>query len=362
MTILDRYLSRRLIAMVLRIIMSLVMLFVIIDLLTARQDSIARFDVPAGMVVLYYLTFVPTILFEYQAVALAVLIAGLMVLGKAAQDQEVTAALAGGISLRRIVLGPVMVALGLAVASFFAEDTLGVRAAALAERIEEQYFSKFSGENRTGISWTNLGGGWTCHILKFNRVALTGEDVFIHRFDTDEIQEIRARRIFWDKARSCWFLEQGRWCSFNPRQEWEQKVLRITQIAAPFQESPEELFALEQPANAKSARTLAHDLHHAETLGMPVNSYWVDYYAKFARPALCFIMIWLAIPFAIRLRRGGIAIGFGVSIAIALAYLLLFYVSMGLGYLDKIPPLLAAWLANGCFLALGLALFRKTPT
>ena len=62
------------------------------------------------------------------------------------------------------------------------------------------------------------------------------------------------------------------------------------------------------------------------------------------------------------LRRGGIAIGFGVSIAIAIAYLMLFYLSLGLGHLEKINPFVAAWLANAVFFMIGIHLFRKTPT
>ena len=73
-------------------------------------------------------------------------------------------------------------------------------------------------------------------------------------------------------------------------------------------------------------------------------------------------MIWLAIPFAMRLRRGGLAISFGASIAVAISFLILFVIGMTLGHVDRLPPLAAAWLANGVFLAIGLVLFYRTPT
>ena len=131
---------------------------------------------------------------------------------------------------------------------------------------------------------------------------------------------------------------------------------------APITESPEDLFALEEPADTKSAATLLADIRRAETRGVPVQSPWTDLYAKFSQPALCFVIIGLAIPFAIRIRRGGLAIGFGVSIAIGLTYLVLFRISMSLGHAGRLPPPVAAWLANFMFLALGLVLIRKTPT
>ncbi len=361
MTLLDRYMARRQLSAIAKILITLVGFFILVDLLTHRQDNIIKYDIPLSVAGLYYLTLIPTILFEYQAAALAILISGLMVLGKAAQDQEITAALAGGISLRKIVRAPILIALLVGIAAFFIEDTAGVRAAHVADAIEREYFSRF-GQHRTGISWTNLGDGWTCHILKFNREANTGEDVFIHRITQQTVEEIRAKKIYWDAYYKRWMLEDGRWFSFNRTQAWEQRVQRITRRQAPFNEPPSELFALEKPAASKSARILAHDLHAAEAMGLPVQTHWVDFHSKFARPALAFVMIWLAIPFAIRLRRGGIAIGFGLSIVIALAYLLLFYISIGLGHLGQLPPILAAWLANAIFLCIGLYLFRSTPT
>ncbi len=362
MTLLDRYLARRMAATLLQIMLAMVLLYVIIDLLTTRQNNIAKYDIPWLVVVQYYLATAPVILFQYQTTALAVLIAGLMVLGRAAQDQEITAALAGGVSLRRLVCAPAAVALLVAVGAFLFEDTLGVRAAQNVAHIEREYFSQFQRPENPVVSLAHLRGGWTCHILKFNREALTGQDVYIHAITKDSVNEIRAHRIFWDEGRSQWMLEDGRVFTFDPKKEWEQKVERITQMPAPFNETPEELFCLEKPSKEKSFRQLGADLRHAEERGMPVNAQWVDFHAKFARPALCFVMIWLAIPFAIRLRRGGIMMGFGVSIAIALAYLLVFYVTMGLGQLDKLNPAIAAWFANVLFFAAGLVMFHKTPT
>ncbi|MBI3117122.1 MAG: LptF/LptG family permease, partial [Candidatus Hydrogenedentes bacterium] len=89
MTLLDRYLGRRLISLLVKIMLSLVLLFVLVDLLTHRADNITEFDIPLHIVALYYLALAPMILFKFQAAALAVLVAGLMVLGRAAQDNEV---------------------------------------------------------------------------------------------------------------------------------------------------------------------------------------------------------------------------------------------------------------------------------
>ena len=372
MSILDRYLAKRFLGTLGRILFALIFLVVLVDLLTHRQDNIIKYQIPAGIVVRYYLCFLPTILFEYHALAVSVLIAGLMVFGRAAQDNEAVAALAGGISLRRLALAPVALALLIALASFGIGESWGVRATREMSRIEKEYFAKLESSPRDGVSWTNLadrsgapnaaGRKWTCHIMRFNRRALTGQDVLMHSIDAGLVREIRARRIYWEPESKQWLLEDGLFFTAYPERGMEQNTERITQMPAPFQEKPEELFALEERPDTKSFAALAADLHRAAKLGMPVAGQWVDYHAKFARPALCFIMMFLAIPFAMRLRRGGVAAGFGLSIAVGLAYLLVYLGCIGLGHLGELPPPVAAWLPNLLFLGVGAGLLRHTPT
>ena len=360
-TLLDRYFSKRLLGTVVRAAVALALIVIVIDLLTARRRQIEKYDVPLEQILEYYAAFVPIVLFKYQAAAVSLLVSGLLVFGRAAQDNEITAALAGGIGLRRLACAPLLLALALSVGAFFVSDSLGVAAYQRFDRLDKEYFRRFAPGERQGISWTNLSGGWTAHIGKFNRRALTGEDIIVHAVTPQWVQDIQAGRIFWDPERAQWMLENGRWFVFDRKGQVE-KTTRITQLAAPFTEPPERLFALDLPPDAKTAAELRRDLHLAQGLGMPVQAQWVDYHAKFAQPALLFIMALLAIPFAVRVRRGGVAISFGISVAIGLGYVFVFLVAMGLGHIQKLPPLAAAWLPNVLFFALGLILLRRTPT
>jgi lipopolysaccharide export system permease protein len=358
MKTLDRYLLRRMTGTLLRSIFALVAIYVLIDLLTHRETDILKYNVPADVVVRYYIAFIPQIL--YRVAPFAVLITGLLVLGDAAQNNEITAVLAGGISLRRLVLAPLCVCLAFAAALFAFNETVGAMAAREANRINENYFSQHPEIQRKGVSWANLSGKWTCHIDKFNRIALTGEGILMHADEGDVFEQIEARRIYWDESAGQWILEDGRWYSI--RGEREATGQRIRQQPAPFEESPNELFALEQPMETKTSGELMTEILSAEKRAIPASSLWVDYHAKFSQPALSFVMIWLAIPFALRVRRGGLGISFGISIVIAIAYLLVFSATMGLGHAGRLSPPIAAWLANALFFAAGAFLFWRTPT
>jgi lipopolysaccharide export system permease protein len=361
MTVLDRYLFSRQAGMVLRALLSLVVLFIFIDLLTHLNDAIRKHEVPWQIVARYYLAMTPLIVTEYVA-PFAMLVATLLVVGDAAQNNETTAALAGGISLRRFMRMPVLVALLAACGLLALQETVGVSAARTARDIENNYFSRNPDIQRRPATWVQLGGRWTCHILKYNRLAHTGEGVFIYALEPGRHHQIQAQRIWWDPDQSKWMLERGWWTEFDPNSDAQLLNERITRREAPFSEAPEALLSFEQPPHTKTAGELMQDIRHARERNMVVRDMLVDLHTRFARPPLAFIMALIAIPCAIRMRRGGLAIGFGAGIAIALVYLAVFSLSVGLGQMGKVDPIVAAWAANALFLATALVMIARTPT
>jgi len=360
MTILDRHFTYRFVATFAKTVFALVVLFCIIDLLAERRNDIIEHDIPPSVIFAYYVARVPALM--YQIAPLAVLISGLLVFGEASQHREVTASLAGGVSLRRLVRGPVLAAMVIAVGVFALDQNVGAVSIERAETIEKDYFMQGADDQRAGVSWPALPGNWTCHILKFNRLAKSGETVHMYALREDANEHIVARRIYWHPERQAWLIEDGWWFVNSPDWRNERSRTRITRAEAPIAEPPETLFALEQSAETKTAAELLRDIRRAEARGQSAASQWVDYHAKYSYPAICFIMIFLAIPFALRLRRGGLAISAGASVAIAITFMVAFGFFHKLGQIGALPPALGAWFANLVFFAAGLILFARTPT
>jgi lipopolysaccharide export system permease protein len=359
---LDRYLMGEMTDLVIRIVGALLGLFIVIDILTHRRPQILAHDVEWTVVVQYYLMLIPQLLREYQLGALGILIAGLFIIGRVAQRQELTAILASGISLRRIILGPVIVALFFSAGLFAMGELLGPTATRASMEIEKRYFGadrKGDRGGRSGVFWPRLENGWHCDIRKFNREAMTGEGVTMFAQFPDREEKISAKRIYWDPDDSHWIMERGHWGVMYGDGNTSR---RITQEVAPFQNTPEQLFAAEVDSGAYSARELNKIRGEYPATNRTGRTLAVDYHLKYSSPMLSFVMIWLAIPFAVKLRKGGLALGITLSILIGMAYLLTFLLTTSLGYSGVISPVLSAWLANGLFLFLGALLFYRTPT
>lgn len=365
MKTLDAHMTRRMLLAFSGTLLVFLLLFVVIDLLTHRRVIILQHEVSSSTVARYYLFLVPRLLLEYHLAALSVLIAGLFVLGSAAQHNEFTALFSCGVSLRRIARVPFLMACGVSILLFIMGETIAPTSAKAALGIERQYFGKHSGKafaDRPGISWANLNGGWTFHTLKFNRVALTGEDVLILSQRENEHEMIRAKRIYWDPEEKGWILESVKWTIFFPDKGMAAIVHRFAQVRAPLEETPEELFAPLEDTSTRNAASLREVMDSASKKGVPLTRLKVGYYGKFAKPFLPIVMIWLAVPFASRGNRGVLSAGFGISIALGLSYLLVFSVCQSLGFTGHLSPMMAAWLANFVFMIVGAALMARTPT
>ncbi len=364
LTTVDKYLCSLLAATLAKALFAFVMFYVMLDLLGHRLSAIIDHEVPWTTVAVYYASQVPQV--AVRVAPFSMLASGLLVFGRCAQRNEISAMLTSGVSLRRLVAAPIALALLFSVCLFVVAESIGPLAVEKAERIEENYFrANAQEENRTGMSWVNLQDNWTCHIAKFNSIALTGESVFIRSFREDAIEHIEADRIYWDENlgdKGQWVIEDGYWFVFEPDFSEMRKEIRITQRPAPIKESPDELFAMYKSPDTKNFITMASEIRRAEMRGAPVARLWVAFHAKFAEPMVCFVMIWIAIPFALRLGRGGMAISFGASIAIAVSFLIVFGSSMGMGQIGKLDPFVAAWSANILFFLLGATLLARTRT
>lgn len=362
MKTIDKYYLGKWLKTFLQVTLVLILLFAITDFFITRQEAVRKYNIPFFVTILYYIYFTPKLLIQYYFLPASITLTTFLVWGKSVQEKEVLALLSGGISYTRIVLTTLIVSIIIALLSFISEETIAVKFAWKFRELERQYFSYHLGDTKSSVSWTNLGDGWTCHILKFNKEALTGRDVLIHKITLEKIEEIRARYIWWDNRSKKWLLEDGRHFILYPHQNMEQEVIRITQVSAPFNDPPETLFALDLPNELKTLREFTLDLRRALEFGIPTNKYEVDWHLRIARHFCPAIMCVLTLALSIIWGKGNIIVCFGMTMIISIAYILSSMLITGLGYLEILPPIISAWGSNLLFALLATYLWKIKPT
>lgn len=359
MTRIDRYFTLRWLSSFAKVAVGMMILYCVIDLLAERRNEIIDHEIPWSVVLNYYVSSLPLLL--YQTAPLAILVSALMVFGDAAQNNEIVAVNAGGVGLRRLLCWPFVAVAIVCAIMFVFDDRVGAAATARAEAIDDEFFSRTVDYTRSGVSLPALEDGWTCHILKYNRRANTGETVYMYALRDDRNEHITARRIYWREGTQQWMIEDGWWTVNAPDWSRELSRKRITRLVAPIKETPDVLFALDVPPETKTLRTIREDIRRAEQRGQEALSEQVALHTNFSYPVLNFVMMIIAIPCALWLGRGGLGISFGAAIAIAITYLLAHGMLVKLGQIGTIPPMAAAWAANIVFLSAGMLMFWRTP-
>lgn len=111
-----------------------------------------------------------------------------------------------------------------------------------------------------------------------------------------------------------------------------------------------------EPDKPARAQTLGELEARTRTSLSPVERRiaWVEIHKKFALPAACLVFGLLGLPLGIVSRRGGRAAGFAVSVAIVLAYYVLYAEGEAKAIEGSASPFLAMWLPNILLLALAL--------
>jgi lipopolysaccharide export system permease protein len=87
----------------------------------------------------------------------------------------------------------------------------------------------------------------------------------------------------------------------------------------------------------------------------------VAYYTKFSYPVANLLMVLIGVPMASRRRRGGQAVQLALGLGVAFLYLALQKTIEPLGFVETVPPIVAAWLPHAVFavVAVGMLLWAR---
>lgn len=109
-----------------------------------------------------------------------------------------------------------------------------------------------------------------------------------------------------------------------------------------------------------SAEDLAQAIKQAKEHKLPTNDLEVKYHQKFSVPAACLIFAFTGAVFATRFSKSGPFIGVMVSFGIVWIYFNIYIITGDIfGKHAWIPPIVAAWIPNVLFFAIGLIFVRR---
>lgn len=365
--ILDEYVIREFVTMFLMVQTGFVLLVIVFTFFDLVGD-ILRNHTPLTTVGDYLVNLTPSQV--YQIAPLAVLIAALVTFGVLNRNSEIVAMKATGISLYRLVVPIVSIAVILAV-SLFAFDQYYLPQ---ANRKQEAQRAIIKGRPpqtflRPGQKWIfgqpQRGEASRIFYYQFfdpDRNEFANLSVF--EFDPSTFQlsrRIFATRVVWDSGAGTWRFEKG-WvrdlAGANVTQYSDFQATTFPEI----HERPDYFTKEDLEAQEMNFGQLDNYIRDLQQSGFDTMRLRVALWHKLAYPFIAVVMAVLAIPFALSMGRRGSLSSIAVAITVALAYFVVDGLFGALGNVNYLPPAVAAWSSDILFGLVGGYLLLRTPT
>lgn len=350
MKLIDRYIIKQFVVTAFFSLVAVTVIFVVIDAMEKLDNFIDR-QATTGVILRYYFYFIPEIVKLITPVA--VLLSSLFVTARMSSQNELTVMKSSGISLYRIMVPYVAVALLVTIVSVYFNGWVVPKANKQKLTIERQYLSK----NIANVSRANLYiqdtptkiislGYYDAERVSASRVSIqdfsdTNRTIMVGRVD--------AVRMEWDSVSRGWILKKGVRRSFAGMDESIEEF--EVRPAGRLHFTPEDLRKKQETPDEMDYYALEEFIANQQRAGQDVARWQVDFYSKVSFPFASVIVVLFGVPFSAVRKRGGVGVQLGLSLLICFVYLIFMKVSQVFGYNGDVNPLLTAWTANIIFLA-----------
>jgi lipopolysaccharide export system permease protein len=364
--ILDRHVLREFLLYVLLGLSTFIGLYLIVDLFE-KIDTFVDHRASAKLILSYYAFSLPVI--AIQVLPIAMLLGAILSFGQMRKFNEITAMQSCGVSPLRISAPALLLAALITVGAFaVAEKVVPDAYRQCEETIEVKIKKKRPPESLGRSDIHYMGRGGRVFVAKqFDPRRPELNEVSIQFYRLPEDSPAAGSRTMWkriDARRARWrddgllHIESGYLRVF--REGVEQLAAFRNYGDSRMVERPDEFLHVENDPFRMSRAQLSDYIHRIREGGARVHKYLVDYHLRAAFPFANLVMVLLGTCLSLRVLRGTVALGFGISISLGFAYYGFLRVGQALGYTGHLDPLLAAWLGNIFFGAVGTLLFWKT--
>jgi lipopolysaccharide export system permease protein len=356
-SLLDRYLLReflRYYAIAMAGFVGFVLLFDALE----KLDTFIDHDATWSEILRYYANILPQ-----RAVVVAPvapLLATFLSVGTMTRFREIVSVKAAGISLVRLFIP--LYALGVLVSGlcFVAGEWVMPPANRRAREILDSEIRGRSTQNlgsRVNVKY--LGARNRLFVIRrYDIPRETMVEPMIQEFEGERLaRRIDAARGEFSRGR--WVLYQGLERHFDP--EGRESATPFDSLVADFPERPSDFAREESRPDEMTYPQLRDYSRRVRESGASVEKYETELHLRVAFPFANAVVILIASSLAVQMRRGGVALGFGLSLALAFAYWCLIRAGQVLGNEGTLPPFLGAWLGNIVFIGVGTVLLSRAP-
>jgi lipopolysaccharide export system permease protein len=357
--ILDRFILGQMLSPFLFGIMSFTVILVAGNLLFSLADLIIKQGVPMSQILRLFLYSLPGVI--ALTIPMSCLLASLLGFGNLSSNSELVALKSAGISFGRIVSPLVAAGIFLSIFSFVLNETivpLSTRAA--ANVMQYEIAGRTPPVYRDNVFIRDVSHGQLNRIVYINRILpRSGEmkDILVQEFTAGRVSRIIAAPSgYWQDG--LWWLRDG--------QVFEVKENGMVEMLFTFDRQklnldfePSQADKDSMDPEEMSLEELYVTMRSAEKQGNNAGRLRMMFYLRIAVPWACVVLVLVGAAVGSRPQKSSSGMGLGLSVVIVFCYYVIMSLCKSLGEANFVSGIVAAWIPNAVFLAIGVVLIRR---
>lgn len=354
---LDWYIMRKFLGTFLLSILLVMAITIVFDL-TEKLDKLTEHEAPLDKIIFeYYLNLLPYYFNMFSP--LFVFISVIFFTSKLANNSEIIAMQASGISFKRLLFPYFLTATLIAVFTFIFASYIIPPANKTRLAFENVYVKSYKQSSIDNVQM-EVEKGVILYLQDFDIQTKRGHNLSLEQFDGKTlVSRLTARRVYWDTL-THWRVEDYSIRYFSGMKE--NMIQSLGTLDTTINVIPTDLFISIKEAPQMNNTELMAYIERQRTRGLGnIKAFESEYHTRIANSFAAYILTLIGVSLSARKVRGGTGANLGIGIALSAAYVLFSTFSTSFSVNGSLPAVVAAWLPNLLFAAIAAYLYTKAP-
>ena len=306
----------------------------------------------------YYVNLAPYYANTFSA--LFVFISVIYFTSKLAENSEVIAMLASGVSFRRLIK-PYMISAGvIAIMTYMLSAYIIPNGNATRLDFEQKHNNAKKVESGSNVQ-LKIDDNTIVFIERYENRNNMGWRFMLDRFEEKKlVSHMEAATITYnpDKPHTWtarrWLIRELK----DDKEEIRESRKEPLDTILPFE--PADFLISEGEEETMTSPELSVYIDKQQARGIAnIRRFEIEYHKRIAMSFAAFIMTVIGVSLSSRKRKGGMGLSLGIGLALSFSYIL--FQTISSAFAEHMPVALAVWLPNILYTILAIALYRKAP-
>lgn len=358
MKVINKYILKNFIKYLVLCLVVLVFIYIVINLFDNLGKYLAR-NALAKDIIIYYIYLTPS--YIILLIPIASIMAVFCIFGIMTKNKELLALKTCGLNINRLFFLILAAGITISIFTFVFQETIGVWA---QTRMFEHKKEKIDRRpkrppTRRRNFFYHGEGNWIYFIKRL--------DVTKKRIDGVTLWQISKENRIKKRVDATAGIYNNIWKFYEATvREFDTIGNEIVDVypnleMAELKEKPEDFLKRIKPPEEMNFLQIYKFVNKKTRAGENITEEKVELNYRFSYPIITIIILLITLPLSVVLKRGGIAIGLGISIVLAFVYWGAIQSCRAYGVAGLINPVLAAWLPNIIFGVIAIFLMLKIP-